>query len=129
MSSSRDQTTLIGLAVAFRIVTASETKSDVPRRPNPPPSSVLFTLTLFSGSPVISAATFLAMLGTCDPTQTSHSLPVIRAVQFIGSIGACARYGMPYTPDRFDGALFSFDLSCEVERCAINPPPRATLVR
>ena len=63
------------------------------RRPKPPPSRWLWTMTFSSGRPVTFAAAACARASTCVPTQTSQPSGVTCTVQFIGSIGACARNG------------------------------------
>ena len=88
MSSSRVQTTFTGAPTAFDVSTASITKSTSPRRPKPPPRSIVWTETCPMGSPVSFAAI------ACDPpgfwvgAQTVHASTVTWAVQFIGSIVA-----------------------------------------
>ena len=56
MSSSRVQMTFTGALTAFEVSTASVTKSGSPRRPNPPPSSVVTTSTRSTGTPASFAA-------------------------------------------------------------------------
>src|SRR5678815_4165060 len=104
MSSSRDQITLTGAPTAFDVSTASVTKSPSPRRPKPPPTYVVCTKTLLSGRPVTPMAACCVMVCDCVGTHTSQRSACTCAVQFIGSIGACARNGacLLYTSDAAD---------------------------
>lgn len=49
-----------------------------------------------------------------------------RAVAFIGSMPACARYGIEYVPLRFTAAALSFERKESEPAFATSPPPRAT---
>ena len=94
MSSSRVQTSLIGMPAAFDTSTASSTKSVSPRRPKPPPTNVVTTVTASSGRPAIFAAIFCESVCACVGVQSVTPSARTSAVVFIGSIGACARYGV-----------------------------------
>ena len=94
MSSSRDHTTLTGRPTSLAISTAGGTKSCVaPRRPKPPPSMVLCTITFCGGMPSVCAADASAASPFWVGTQISARSPVTCAVQFCGSNVACARNG------------------------------------
>src|SRR5512132_1916391 len=86
MSSSLDQITLTGAFTAFEVSTASATKSCCPRRPKPPPSIIVLTLTASSGKPVMRAPVARVAVWFCVPTQISQSFFLTCAVQFIGSM-------------------------------------------
>ena len=64
-----------------------------PRRPKPPPSIVLWTTTLRVGTPAALAAVGSAASPFWVGTQTSTLSPATWAVQFCGSMVACARNG------------------------------------
>ena len=67
------------------------TKSGAKRRPKPPPSIMVLTLT-FAGVACATAARMpCAGPWLCVPAQISTSSPLTHAVQFIGSMQACAR--------------------------------------
>src|SRR5216684_4974596 len=71
MSSSRLQTTLIGFPVFFDKTAASTTKSGNDLRPNPPPSSVTFTVTSSFLIPTAAAIASCAPCGFCEGAQAS----------------------------------------------------------
>ena len=75
----------------FEVSTASVTKSVRLRRPHPHPRFVTWTVTASIGSPVRLAAADCVPCGFCVGAQTSQRLARTSAVQFIGSIVACAR--------------------------------------
>jgi hypothetical protein len=113
VSSSRDQITFTGAPTAFDVSTASMTKSPSPRRPNPPPRYAVCTNTLLSGRPVTPIAACCVAVCDCVETQTSQRSACTCAVQFIGSIGACARNGASNTrsitrPPADDSAASAF---------------------
>jgi hypothetical protein len=94
MSSSRVQASLTGRPTSFAISTAWRTKSwKMPRRPKPPPSIILWIKTLLAGMPAASAAIASAVSPSWVGAQTSTKSAVTRAVQFCGSMVACARKG------------------------------------
>ncbi len=93
MSSSLDQMSLTGRPTAFEARTAWTTKSTSWRRPKPPPSRVVCSWTRSGGTPSASAAAARARDGFWVGAQISQPLPLARAVQFIGSMVACARKG------------------------------------
>ena len=93
MSSSRVHTTFTGLPTAFDVSTASVTKSASPRRPKPPPRYVVWMWTASAGSPLAAIAACCDAVCPCVGTQTSQRSARTSAVQFIGSIVACARNG------------------------------------
>src|SRR5215813_12548481 len=100
MSSSRVQTNLTGAPTALDASTAAGTKSTSRRRPNPPPSSVVWTLTWSGFKPAASAAAACAICCDWVPTYTSHRSALRSAVQFMGSMHACARSGSSYTAEK-----------------------------
>src|SRR5262245_50099914 len=91
MSSSRDQTTLTGLPTARETTAACATKSVSSLRPKPPPSRVRL-IVIFSGGSLSNPASvsFVNSLPWSGP-QTAQPSSDTCAVQFIGSIVACAR--------------------------------------
>src|SRR3974390_2658159 len=100
MSSSRVNTTLTGADTAFDTCTAAITKSCAKRRPKPPPSNVVVTLTFSGGTPTTFAITMRFTPAAWVGAQMSTPDGVTDAVQFIGSMQACARYGASYTASR-----------------------------
>jgi len=92
-SSWRVQRILTGARTARDASTASMTKSDRPRRPNPPPSSVTLTITAEGSSPSAFAIASCAPFGFCVPAQTSQRPGFTSATALIGSSGVCAWYG------------------------------------
>ncbi len=93
MSSSRVQITLTGTPTAFAVSTASTMKSCSPRRPKPPPRSVVCTVTFSSGSPVSRAPVAWVPPGLCVGAQISQASARTWAVAFMGSMHACSRKG------------------------------------
>jgi len=93
MSSSRVHTTFTGAPTAFAVSTASTMKSISPRRPKPPPSKVVLTMTFSGGSPVILAAVACVPPGFWVGAQITHESRLTCAVAFIGSMHACSRNG------------------------------------
>jgi len=81
-----------GTPTSLAILTACGMKScTMPRRPKPPPSIILWTLTFFAGTPAAAAATESADSPCCVGTQISARPPMTCAVQFCGSSVAWAR--------------------------------------
>jgi hypothetical protein len=80
-----------GLPLIFDSSVASMMKSGAKRRPKPPPSIIVLIFT-FAG---VTEASWPKMPCTgpwlCVPAQISTSSPLTHAVQFIGSMHACAR--------------------------------------
>ena len=66
-------------------------KSGAKRRPKPPPSSMVFTFTCFGSTEATCER--MPWFGPCDcvPAQISTPSGFTHAVQFIGSMQACAR--------------------------------------
>ena len=65
-----------------------------PRRPKPPPSIILWTSTLLGGTPAALAAAAQRGFGVLRRAPRPRpGPPVTWAVQFCGSIVACARNG------------------------------------
>src|SRR5215510_10058303 len=91
MSSSRDHTTLTGLPTARETSAACTTKSVSSLRPKPPPSSVRLIVTFSGGSLSVAASVSCVSSLPWSGPQTSQPSSVTCAVQFIGSIVACAR--------------------------------------
>src|SRR5262249_19061349 len=91
MSSSRDHTTLTGLPTARETSAACTTKSVSNLRPKPPPSSVRLIVTFSCGSLRTAASVSCVSSLPCSGPQTAQPSSVTCAVQFIGSIVACAR--------------------------------------
>src|SRR5262244_1958994 len=91
MSSSRDQTTLTGLPTARETSAACTTKSVSNLRPKPPPSSVRLIVTFSGGSLSVAASVSCVSSLPWSGPQTAQPSSVTCAVQFIGSIVACAR--------------------------------------
>ena len=97
MSSSRVQINFTGAPTAFDASTAAGTKSTSRRRPKPPPSKVVCTLTCPASArkprpprPASSAAP------GCRRRRSQRSA-LTSAVQFMGSMVACASSGSSYT--------------------------------
>jgi hypothetical protein len=63
------------------------------RRPKPPPRNVTWTFTRSGPIPSAFATSPWAQVGAWVGAQSSAEPPRTSAVQFIGSIGACARSG------------------------------------
>ncbi len=89
---------------ALAIPTASATKSVSERRPKPPPRLVVWTVTRSCDTPATLAATprlpppnRAGAAWFWVGTQTTTSWSVTSAVQFIGSMQACARNGRSYS--------------------------------
>ena len=72
MSSSRVHTTFTGPSTCWAMRTALAAMSGSSRRPKPPPSRWLCTVTLSSGSPTTFAAVACTRASTCVPIQTSQ---------------------------------------------------------
>ena len=79
--------------IALAVSTASITKSRSPRRPNPPPRSVVWIVTRSGGSPVRRPAISSEPPGFWVGIHIVHASAVTWAVAFIGSMHACSRYG------------------------------------
>src|ERR1043166_4835766 len=98
MSSSRDQMVLTGRPTSLAMSTARATKScTAPRRPKPPPTMQVCTITLRGGTPAACAAAASEASPFWVGTQISTLSPVTCAVQFCGSSVACARNGARYS--------------------------------
>ena len=78
---------------AFAVSTASTMKSISPRRPKPPPSSVVFTVTFSGGTPAMRAAVAWVPPGFWVGAHTTQPSGVTCAVAFMGSMHACSRKG------------------------------------
>ena len=79
--------------IALAVSSASTTKSRSPRRPNPPPSSVVWIVMRSAGSPVSRAAISSEPPGFWVGSHIVQRSAVMWAVAFIGSMHACSRYG------------------------------------
>ena len=81
-----------GRRTSFESSTESTTNSSsrCPRRPKPPPSSVLFRRTFAGGIPSALATAATAIVCPWLPTQISHASPAgeTEATEFSGSIWA-----------------------------------------
>jgi hypothetical protein len=94
ISSSRDHSTCTGrAATCIAQATASRTRSTSARLPNPPPRKVVCTTTSDCDRPAARAPARRIRVGDWFGIQSSSDSPRNSAVQFIGSIGVCARYG------------------------------------
>src|SRR2546425_891628 len=148
MSSSRVHTTFTGAPTAFDVSTASTMKSISARRPKPPPSSVVFTMTFSGGRPVSRAAVAWVPPGFWVGAQITHASRLTWAVAFIGSMHACSRNGTWYTasctlppaastfsaspsffatwPGCLDAASYS-RVIVALDTCAVGPSSHVTL--
>src|ERR1035438_7337519 len=99
VSSSRVHTIFTGTLASFATCTASTTKSEagLARRPNPPPSNVVWIFTFSGESPAAFAAFARSTVSNCVPVHISQLSSLRSTTQFNGSIMAWARYGTSYS--------------------------------
>ena len=92
MSSSRDHVSFTGVPTCLRDFDRIAYVIGAARRPNPPPIYMVWILT-FPGQPGNLRRRSRAGVCICVGAHTSQLSAFTRAVQFIGSMGACARNG------------------------------------